>query len=455
MGWTTPWSLLLLLACAEQDEPLAARPGGVIVVSMDTVRWDHTSLGGYAHDTTPNLARLAAQPGAVTFQRAYTTATWSLPAYASLFTGQEVLSHGIGFTRDDLRPTDRTLAEVFQAYGYQTRAHCSGPHLNPKQGFDRGFDGFVGALDQQPLAAAVNGALRWLEGERDPERPFFLFVQGYDAHIPYTIPTVLTDLFDHPALPCERACGPNMAGGPWRCVPRHLLHGADGLSAEQLGHVVSHYDSAVYYADYQLGRLLRGLEALALLDAVTIVVLSDHGEGLGDDGHISHDKGCSEGLFHVPLVIRQPVDTPPTEEDAVVSLAGLAPTLLTLAGLTPPADADGARFDGLLSGSGAQPDGLARSASKTCYTVRDAAWRYAEPWEGHEWTPLPPWLHADGSTVDQKDAHPDVTRRLSAEIADWPRGMDFYEISHQRGRQDPALQRALQHGGYWSPEEKP
>jgi len=449
MLWT------MLLAC-QPDTRAGSEPLGVIVVSLDTVRWDHTSLGGYRHDTTPNLARLAAQPGSVAFQRAYTPAAWSLPAYASLFTGQEVLTHGVGFIRDTLQPATRTLAEAFQAHGYQTRAQCSGPHLVEDQGFGRGFDVYSHTTSALPITTQVTDALHWLEEERDPSAPFFLFIQGYDAHFPYATPAAISEMFDaaapsRPGGGCAKACGSARKNNGWRCVPQLFQeNGTAGLSSDELSHVTAHYDSAVYYADYQLGRLLQGLEEQSLYDRVTLVVLSDHGEGLGEEGRLGHDWDCSEDIFHVPLLIHQPTDAPPAQEDTVVSLSGLAPTLLALAGIDPPVESDGSRFDALLTGTGAPPDGRARSASKQCYTVRDAAWRYTEPWSGADWTPGAPRLRRSGDGEDRIASEPDAAATLAADIAGWPRGMDLNEVNARAGRDNPALQQALQEGGYWN-----
>lgn len=449
--------------CLDSQEP-ESEPQGLIVVSLDSVRWDHTSLAGYPHDTTPNLQRLASQPGAVQFERAYTPASWSLPAYASVFTGQEVLTHGMGFTRDVLQPTTRTLAEALQSYGYQTLAFCSGPHLVASQGFSRGFDTYIHHTNALPITQQVTEALHWLEHGRDAKKPFFLFLQGYDAHFPYATPAAISELFDEtsgarPGGACARACGAARRNNGWRCAPQRLQEvGTTGLSPAELAHVVAHYDSAIYYADYQLGRLLHGLEALGIYDDIIVAVLSDHGEGLGEEGRLGHDWDCGEDIFHVPLVLRQLSDAPPLRQDAVVSLSGLAPTLLELLGISPPVEADAASFTDLLDPMlPSPPPSLARSASKSCYTVRSQTWRYTERWQEEDWTPLAPVLLRDGSGEDMIGIQPEQAAQLASTIKDWPRGMDLNEVNERAARGDPAIQQALQEGGYWSasPEDAP
>ena len=195
-------AMLLLGPCACGPAPVkpggqaspAARPN-ILLVSLDTVRWDHTSLAGYTRDTTPSLAELAALPGSTTFERAYAPAAWSLPAYASLFTGRDALSHGVGFLRSELDPAHTTLAEALSAYGYRTAAFTSGPHLIPETGLGRGFATHEHITAASPMTPAVNGALAWLDA-LDGEQPFFLTVVGYDAHTPYAAPAAFAELYD-------------------------------------------------------------------------------------------------------------------------------------------------------------------------------------------------------------------------------------------------------------------
>lgn len=200
---STALPLFVLLACGGPAPPPAPSPGvappsalpNLLLISLDTVRWDHTSLAGYTRDTTPSLAELATLPGATSFERAYAPAAWSLPSYASLLTGRDALSHGVGFLRSALDPGQATIAEALAAHGYATAAFTSGPHLIPETGLGRGFDTHEHITAASPMTPAVNGALAWLDG-RDADQPFFLMVVGYDAHTPYTAPSAFAELYD-------------------------------------------------------------------------------------------------------------------------------------------------------------------------------------------------------------------------------------------------------------------
>ena len=445
-------TLLIIAACGQPapdvPRPEVARPN-IVVVSLDTVRWDHTSLSGYRHDTTPHLAALAAMPGATTFTMAFSDAAWSLPAYASIFTGRTVLSHGLGFLTMTLPAEQATLAEVLTAYGYHTHAWCSGPHLAPIMDLSRGFSAYEHTLRSAPLALATSEGLQWLREERQKDTPFFLFLQGYDAHYPYRSPTLIGERFadtphvgtNHcPGRVPERACGR---------IPARGNKGKNLTTAER-AHIVSHYDSAILYADYQLGLITAALSEQGLLESTVLIALSDHGEGLGEDGRFTHDVLIGDRVSHVPLVIRLPTDTPPRRWDGVVSLSGLVPTLMANLGLVPPSGADGAAFTMALTPGGA-PTGeeVSRSASMCCYAVRTAEWSLEGERgpDGIDWA-----LYAEGQGDDVAADHPETVAVLRATIADWPLDLgDLNVLNQEPAKELSGLKEALQEGGYWKP----
>ena len=445
--------VLLLAACQTQaPAPPPAAPRNIVVVVMDTVRWDHTSLADAALDTTPMLAALAALPGATTFTRAYSPGAWSGPAYASLFTGRSALSHGVGFTRDSYAPEQTTLAELAAAYGYQTAGFASGPHLPPKLGCAQGFETYGHDLTAHSLAQQVDAALAWLDARTTPERPFLLFVQGYDAHYPYPSPTLMAGLRDPQPAQHHRSdrCAADRAGPAWSCAEPHQTAAQITARPPLLAHVVGHYDAAIRYADYSLGRLLAGLEDRGLLDTSILVAMSDHGEDLEGPRAFSHDWSCGEAVFHVPLVLRVPGSDalPAARWDGLVSTEDLLPTLADLIGAVPPAGITGHDLLPLT----AEPDRIVTGASMMCYRARDADWILRGDREAGamRWS-----LHrGDDAAPDVLAEQPAVAARLRAAVADWPEQLDTIQINQDPALQDPALRRALQEGGYWQRMEK-
>ena len=429
---------LLLLAC-DPPPPAGSGPTNIVVVAMDTVRWDHTSLSGYTRDTTPSLTALAALPGATTYTRAFSDAAWSLPAYASLLTGRTALAHGLGFSTMALSSEQATLAEMLTAYGYHTRAYVSGPHLDPAVGLARGFAHYDHHLESASLARSTNLGLSWLAEERDADTPFFLMMQGYDAHYPYRAPGLIGELFAETPHFGNPRCPGEVPGQLCGRIPPRGNRGKSITHAERQ-HVIAHYDSAILYADYQLGRIVAALSEAGLLESTIIVALSDHGEGLGEDGSFSHDALIGDRVTHVPLVVVQPDGARPRTVDGLVSLSGLVPTLAKTLDIVPPAGSDGVAFDA--------PAETVRSASMCCYSVRTAEWSLEGPHSG-----APAWsLYAEGRGADVAQDHPAVVESLSGALSDWPRDLGDLNALNQKLAEDrPALEAALKEGGYWRP----
>ena len=415
-------------------------PPDVLLVALDTVRWDHTDLAGYPAGVTPNLAAFAQLPGSVVFSRAYTDAAWSQPAYVSLFTGQQALTHGVGYHRSALDPGQATLATMLRASGYQTRAYASGPHLAPATGLADGFDQYNHSIDQRTIAIQVEPALDWLK--EDSAVPRFAFVHGYDAHAPYGAPAILSDRFQPDGKPLRESC--TVPG--WRCFPPgEMNRTGPALSAERQAQLVGAYDAAVLYADHQLGRLLHGLEASGRLENTVVVVLSDHGEMLGEDGGLGHDAGYSDAVYHVPLVVRFPSDAPARTVDRLVSLSDLVPTLAQRFEMVAPGGADGHVIGELLDPAVESPPHPHRGASTCCYYVRDgddAAWAL-------HGTGTLDWSLLPGST-----GRADATTHLATVLGDWPVQLTGVEaVNREAGERDPALKKALQESGYWKSED--
>lgn len=440
---------VLVAGCSTAEEPQSTGPPDILVVALDTVRWDRTTLAGYPHDTTPNLAAFAALPGAVTFTHAYTDAAWSQPAYVSLFTGQHAQTHGVGFRTGKLPDGQATLAEMLGAAGYQTRAWVSGPHLSPVTGIDRGFDSYTHADSYRTLGVQVQPALSWLT--EDSERPRFAFVHGYDAHHPYPTPAVLSGLFRDQPSPDPQAC----RGRYWRCVTPPQARAFGPPLDAQLNTDLNHaYDAAVAFADHHLGRLLHGLQQAGTLDQTLVVVLADHGEMLGEDGGVGHVHGHGDGVFHVPLVVRLPRSTGverPAQVDHPVVLSDLVPTLAARLDLSPPAGSEGIQIPALLDPPASGADRMIRSASQCCLYVRDGEWTLlgVRRMESYDWT-----LKRGDSELDHSATEPERHAAMMAYLGDWPSLPHTPDqVSKDLGRESETLRDALQKGGYW-PAEK-
>jgi hypothetical protein len=296
---------LLLLAGMLVVHSIArpARTTSFVVVVLDTVRADHCTPYGYAKATTPRLAALAAE--GLLFEHARAVAPWTLPSHASIFTGRLPSGHGCTWEHRWLAESNETIAEMLAARGFETFAVTTNPNASSLFNLDHGFETFVetwragdrprGLSDS---AYANQRVSEWLSG-RDLRRPFFLFVNYSDAHLPYA-----------PLPPDDSRFG--SAGERQRRLAARgdllaaTFLGEERIEAADAAGLAALYDGDVHAADTRLGELLDLLSEHDLDEDTVVIVTSDHGEHLGEGGRVDHQLSLSEALLRVPLVLRFP-----------------------------------------------------------------------------------------------------------------------------------------------------
>jgi len=337
------WSARTLTGSFGSSSQVPAREGApsVLLLVLDTVRALELSAYGFARPTSPRLAALARE--GVRFERAVATAPWTLPTHASLFTGrfQRDLSVGWSSPLDGASPT---IAEHFGSLGYATGGFIANlRYCSREYGLGRGFqvyrDYSIGAsqvvgstmLGRRALGLYNDALGRYvLVGRKDAgrvvdeflswqgglsSRPFFGFLNFFDAHEPYA-PEAPYDLM--------------FAG---REPPTRQLDVGRRHSAEELQGLRDAYDGAIASLDEQIGRLLDTLRERGVLEQTIIVVTADHGEEFAEHGHVSHGNGLHFPALHVPLLIRWPQGGVPamTQVETPVSLADVPATIVELA----------------------------------------------------------------------------------------------------------------------------
>jgi arylsulfatase A-like enzyme len=357
---TTPWLVFGLVvwavvvplwrravewrAVADLPAASAAAPN-VLLIIWDTARALNLSLYGYARETTPELQRFA-QRGAV-FDRAFSTASWSLPSHGSMFTGRYPHEMTVG-RQIPLDETHPTLAEVLSGRGYVTGGFTANLFYGSADyGIARGFTwydarpalrastvGHTWWLSRTILfdlraafgnrqhmlrrrAAYVNGALlRWLS--RHDDRPFFAVVNNFDTHEPYLPPEPFNLTYNETQ--------PRY----WFTEDQHLL------PRDVLAQLTDAYDSSIRYVDHELGRLLDALEESGKLDNTVVIVTSDHGEDFGEHGVdvFGHARSIYATSVLVPLVLVYPPRVPAgvRVRDAV-SIRDIPATVMDVLGL--------------------------------------------------------------------------------------------------------------------------
>jgi arylsulfatase A-like enzyme/Flp pilus assembly protein TadD len=283
----------------------AAQPN-VLLITIDTLRADHVGCYGAAAVKTPTLDALAHD--GVVFERAISQVPLTWPSHAVILTGTYPFQNGVqDFTGQPLAPQFRTVAQAFQQAGYSTGAIVSAFVLDRSWGLARGFDFYddafaaetfekkdIGLVDRR-AGESVSHAIAWLK--KTPRRPFFLWLHLYDPHSPYDPPE-----------------------------PYH---------SEYRSHL---YDGEIAYADHELGNLITWLRQNRLYESSLIVVLSDHGESLGEHGEDEHGFFVYNATTHVPLIVKPPAGSgiAAGRRSEPVETAAVAPTLLQFSGSLKP-----------------------------------------------------------------------------------------------------------------------
>ncbi|MEO8201606.1 MAG: sulfatase [Gemmatimonadota bacterium] len=333
----------------------SARPGApnILLIILDTARALELSAYGYDRPTTPALEQFARS--SVRFDWAFSNAPWTLPSHASLFTGRfpHELSAGWLTALDGQYPT---LAETLARDGYRTSGFVGNTlYCDTEKGLDRGFEHWEdytfsnGELfrssvlireltgkrwARQPFnsyqllgrksAADVNrDFLQWVDGVHG--RPFFSFLNYFDAHAPYLPDSTNTRLFATPGLTQSYDSWARYRGKP----------DTDTLIPDWVQDNRDRYDAMLRQIDNELGRLFAELERRGVLENTIVIVSADHGEQFGEHAIMGHGNSLYLPVLHVPLFIRYPRSVPQgATVKQPVSLRDLSATIEDLAGRT-------------------------------------------------------------------------------------------------------------------------
>jgi len=313
--------LLGLLAC--EPEPIE-RPN-ILLITLDTTRADHLSAYGYYRETTPVLDALAEK--SVFFEHFVAPMATTLPTHTSLFTGTYPLEHGVranithGGHRFEASPALTSFASFLRDQGYRTAAFVSATPLKKGSGIETGFDHFDQPRSVHRSASRTTlQAVKWTRKNHD-DKPLFLWVHYFDPHGPFSPPDRFLETFES-----------DDGLDQWleerqftRKVVRPTGQVVKPIESTNL------YDAEIHFMDRQIGVLFKRAERQGWLDSSLIVVMGDHGEGLGQHGFAGHGDVWHEQL-HAPFFIYSPWHRA-QRVDQAVSAADVVPTLLGLLSL--------------------------------------------------------------------------------------------------------------------------
>ncbi len=308
----------------------------VIIISVDAMRPDHISAFGYPRPITPNIDRVA--KSGVIFLDATTTIPLTNPAQATLFTSRSISQTGVNRNGITLLPGNRTLAEILKEKGYHTSAVVScWAAYHGRSGLQRGFEHYqdsgTGLMLELDAGVVTQRALKLLGS--GIEEPFFLFVDYSEPHQPHDL---------YPAMGNQEP----------------------GLVDDDRPAVQKNYDSEIAYADYWIGVLLSELEARGWLQNSLVIIMSDHGEGLGEKNYVGHGRKLYEHILRNSLTISGPELPKGTAVQAPVNMLDVAPTILSYLGVKPPAEMEGRNLlPHIKTGSALEPEPMYYETNST------------------------------------------------------------------------------------------
>lgn len=302
--------MLGMASAAAGQTSAKARQPDVYLVTIDTLRADHVHCYGYEKIQTPALDDLA-QHG-IRFAKAFTPSPLTNTSHTSILTGLLPSAHGVTDFAKPLANAHPTWAELLKNNGYQTAAFIGAVILDSKAlapGLDRGFDFY----DNFPEHAQTKS--RWGRVERramevvrraevwrdaHPRGPHFVWIHLYDPHDPYEPPA------------------------PYSTLYKGRL-----------------YDGEIAYADAALGSFIAHLKRRGWYENAMIIVVGDHGEGLGEHRENTHGIFLYDSTLHVPLIVKlATANTGKVIEDQVRT-TDILPTVLDLLNFPAPEKFDG------------------------------------------------------------------------------------------------------------------
>jgi len=354
-------------------------PRNLLLISVDGLRADHLGCFGQERDLSPNVDRLAEE--SALFEAAISPTPTTLPANVSLLTGDYPHRHGVARDGYRVAPDNALLAELLAAAGFRTAGFVGSSRLGAETGFDAGFEDFDGAPArrlsgappiERPADRVTDAALAWPGYTGDGERPWFVFVDYGDPCAPYEPPPPFEGRFRGRPLATANGAeeiahvAPRLraaAGSGYRSLADveegFRERASDSLveAANLARELAGDYAAEVAFVDHEIGRLLDDLRGRGLLDDTLVVLTAGHGETLFEHADVfSHGSSVYDTELRVPLVVRVPHGgSAGLRVPAVVSLVDVAPTVLELLGLTPPAGLDGRSLAAALGGAELPP----------------------------------------------------------------------------------------------------
>tara|TARA_Y100000310_G_C20639790_1_gene793256 strand:+ start:379 stop:1731 length:1353 start_codon:yes stop_codon:yes gene_type:complete len=334
----------------------------VIIITLDACRFDHTGIGGYHRKTTPNLDKIG--ESSCTFLNNYVVIPVSDPGLISIFTGVFPHTHNIRDHIEYLQSKEplemKTLPGVLKSLRYKTGFMSI--EQNDNFAINNDFDDYnklnwriknkikrsVFKIINKKIGvseATADTAISWVKKHKNNN--FFLYVNFMETHWPYEPPEPFDNIFDP-----EYKGSHKFNNLDYGNIKRGDMIFNNPLTEEERNHAVAHYDGALLYMDSHLGRFIDYLRNEGVLDKTILIILSDHGEHLGEKNiYYSHGSSMYQPSVKVPLIIKIPGESG-KNINKITQTIDIMPTIFDLLGVNPNLKIAGKSLVPLIKGDG-------------------------------------------------------------------------------------------------------
>ncbi|MBX0288395.1 sulfatase-like hydrolase/transferase [Halomicroarcula sp. F28] len=331
----------------------------IVWITLESIRYDHTSLSGYERDTTPSLSSIGSAPSGNTFHQCISHGNWTGTSSASILTGTTPPTHGIYGESELVIADDIATVPELLPDSYESLSLVSNPNAGPARGLDRGFDdvkyivpsrlredvGLQTMVKSVPKLWKHGGGLTFdierhkglssfmtvdlaREFVASQDDPYFMYIHLGSSHHPYLPPSAFVDQFvDELSVTTDQAL--DIAQSKYEDI--HELIASGGLSATELEIVEAMYDATLAHVDYCVEQIYDAVRQRD--DEPTLVITADHGDLLGERDLAGHKFLLDDALTHVPLVTYN-LDGVDARTDEVVQHGDVIKTALAQAGVT-------------------------------------------------------------------------------------------------------------------------
>jgi arylsulfatase A-like enzyme len=299
----------------------------ILLIVVDTLSAKHLAVYNPTLNNAPNLVKLA--KNSIVFEKAYSSAPWTKPSIASIFTSLYPREHGVIKITNKFADNNHTLTEELKSKDYHTSAVVSHTLLKKGTGFEQGFDDFKliplesnvhQAISSKKVTELGIKAIKNHLNKKDG-KPFFTWLHYFDPHYNYQ---------HHPEFDRSSWYKGQLKPGDGIRKIRKL---ENNFTNDDIKYLIDLYHEEIAYTDKHIGRVLKFLEEERLIDNTIIIFTADHGEEFYEHGNIGHTRTLHDELINIPLIIHWKNKLLKTTVKEPVTTIDIFPTILKLLNL--------------------------------------------------------------------------------------------------------------------------